>query len=140
MSEHFIKIRELLGKPYRDLEFLLQCFSEVLEENGEIELASQLPWLSNTNPVFESGNRQKLLHLYSICFQLLNLSEVNGAVQNRRRKTETEGLGSVNGLWGDVLGNLKSRGVGESDILEQFRQIEVEPVLTAHPTEAKRRV
>lgn len=134
------KIQEILGKPYKDLEFLLECFSEVLVENDEQELAKQLPWLSESEPEFKSSNLRELLHMYSISFQLLNLCEVNGAVQNRRRKQEVDGYGSVNGLWGSVLENLKSKGVDEDQILEQFRNVEAEPVLTAHPTEAKRPV
>lgn len=140
MKSHLQEIQNLLGKPYRDLEFMLRSFMEVLEENGEEALAAQMPWISEEEPQFSPENLQKLLHLYSICFQLLNLSEVNGAVQNRRRKRDAEGIGSVNGLWGSVLSNLKKSGVPEQEILEQFRQTEVEPVLTAHPTEAKRPV
>jgi phosphoenolpyruvate carboxylase len=111
MGTLFNEVRELLGKPYRDLEFLLGCFSEVLEENGKKELAAQLPWITVSEPVFAAENRQDLLHLYSICFQLMNLCEVNGAVQNRRCRQEAEGLDSVNGLWGNVLTDLKNRGV-----------------------------
>jgi phosphoenolpyruvate carboxylase len=140
MNTLFGEIKGLLGKPYHDLEFLLGCLSEVLAENGEAELAAQIPWMAECEPEFNPGNRRELLHLYSICFQLLNLSEVNGAVQNRRRKRESGGLASVNGLWGSVLADLKERGIREAQVIGQFRQIEVEPVLTAHPTEAKRPV
>jgi len=140
MSIQFEKIKSQLGKPYRDLEFLLQCFSEVLQENNETELAAHIPWLNDIEPKFRNQDHKKLFHLYSIAFQLLNLVEVNGAVQNRRQKQEKEGLDSVNGLWGSVLSDLKLKGVTGKQILEQFRHIEVEPVLTAHPTEAKRPV
>ncbi|MDX2431343.1 MAG: phosphoenolpyruvate carboxylase [Bacteroides sp.] len=140
MNNDLSNIQEILGKPYRDLEFLLQCFSEVLEENNEPDLAAQIPWISQEEPQFTPGKLKEQLHLYSICFQLLNLCEVNGAVQNRRSKQEADGLGSVNGLWGNVLENLKSKGFDEKMILEQFQNVEVEPVLTAHPTEAKRPV
>jgi len=139
-STRFNQIKDLLGKPYQDLEFLLLCLSEVLEENGEDELAVQIPWISGKTPDFSGGNKQKLLQLYSIAFQLLNLSEVNGAVQNRRQTREKEGLESVNGLWGRVLFDLKKKGVSGEEIMEQFQHIEAEPVLTAHPTEAKRPV
>ena len=140
MNTHLNKIQEILGKPYKDLEFLLECFSEVLNENKETELAAQIPWISESEPVFTNDKLNEQLHMYSICFQLLNLCEVNGAVQNRRHKQEADGLGSVNGLWGNVLKNLKSKGIDEKMILEQFQNVEVEPVLTAHPTEAKRPV
>lgn len=140
MNTHLSKIQENLGKPYRDLEFLLECFSEVLIENGEAELAAQIPWITEKELKFDSAILREQLHLHSISFQLLNLCEVNGAVQNRRRKQENEGLGSVNGLWASVMEDLKNRGIDESKIMEQFRNVEAEPVLTAHPTEAKRPV
>jgi phosphoenolpyruvate carboxylase len=140
MNSRFSEIKEILGKPYRDLEFMLECLADVLERNGETDLASQIPWLSGSTPDFSGSNRHKLLRLYSIAFQLLNLSEVNGAVQGRRRKHDDQGLASVNGLWGSVLSDLKERGVDQQMILDHFRHIEAEPVLTAHPTEAKRPV
>jgi len=37
-----------LGKPYFDLEFLLNCFHEVLIENNEPELAQCIPWISGS--------------------------------------------------------------------------------------------
>ena len=140
MNTRFSEIKELLGKPYMDLEFILRCLADVLEENGEHDLASQIPWLTSAEPDLSGGNRHKLLRLYSIAFQLLNLSEVNGAVQGRRRKQEDQGLDSVNGLWGSVLSSLKQQGVDQNQILEHLPFIEAEPVLTAHPTEAKRPV
>ena len=133
-TTRFKQIKNLLGKPYQDLEFMLICLSEVLEENGEAELATQIPWISRKSPDFSSENKHKLLQLYSIAFQLLNLSEVNGAMQNRRRTRDKEGLDSVNGLWGRVLFDLKKRGVSGEEIIAQFQHIEAEPVLTAHPT------
>jgi phosphoenolpyruvate carboxylase len=139
-NTRFTEIKNVLGKPYQDMEFLLNCFSEVLEENGESDLACRIPWISEKPPDFSGENKSKMLQLYSIAFQLLNLSEVNGAMQNRRRKRDTAGLDSVNGLWGKVLSDFKKREVSGEEIMEQFRHIEAEPVLTAHPTEAKRPV
>jgi len=139
-SKRFSEIKNLLGKPYQDLEFLLYCFSEVLNENGEGELAAQIPWISDRPPDFSAESKNKILKLYSISFQLLNLSEVNGEVQKRRMSADKSGLESVNGLWGKVLFDLKERGVSGEEIIEQLRNVEAEPVLTAHPTEAKRPV
>jgi phosphoenolpyruvate carboxylase len=140
MNQPIQNIKSILGKPYYDFELLLSLLAEVLKENNEEDLARQIPLLSNHSLEYENFDDIKLLHLYSICFQLLNLSEVNGAVQNRRTKQEKEGLESINGMWANALNEIKAMGVDEQTIIEVFKEINIEPVLTAHPTEAKRPV
>ena len=44
----------------------------------------------------------------------------------------------MNGLWGERLQTLLHAGLSAADIAQQLPQVRVEPVLTAHPTEAKR--
>ncbi|MBN1984987.1 MAG: phosphoenolpyruvate carboxylase [Prolixibacteraceae bacterium] len=133
-------LKTQLGKPYHDLEFLLHCFKDVLTENGENELASIIPWICNTCTYENMEFSQKHFQLFSVCFQLLNLAETNGAVQNRRKTEEEKTLRSINGLWSNSLEILKKNGFSEQEIAEIFSEIEVQPVLTAHPTEAKRPV
>ncbi len=140
MKQLLEEVRERIGKPYTDFEFLLQCFSEVLSENNQQELAGMLPWISEKEPVFNEGNTESLLHLFSISFQLLNLAEVNGAVQNRRDRQEEGGLENVSGMWGDVFNLLKGKGIEGETLAQHLPHIHAEPVLTAHPTEAKRPV
>ncbi len=133
-------LKKELGKPYYDLEFLLNCFKEVLLDNNEQELASCIPWISDESSYKDAVFSQKHFHMFSVCFQLLNLAETNGAVQNRRKAEEKESLSSINGLWANSFEILKKNGFTEDQIAGIFSEIEVEPVLTAHPTEAKRPV
>ncbi|MFW6277478.1 MAG: phosphoenolpyruvate carboxylase [Prolixibacteraceae bacterium] len=133
-------LKKELGKPYHDLEFLLNCFKEVLLENGEENLAKTLPWICDECQYNNLEFTQKHFHMFSVCFQLLNLAETNGAVQNRRRIEEENSLSSINGLWANSLDLLKEKGIRENEITHTFNAIEVQPVLTAHPTEAKRPV
>ncbi len=133
-------VQHQLGKPYFDLEFLLECFREVLVENNEPELAKQLPWIGSEFHYDDENFTQKHFHLYSVSFQLLNLAETNGAVQNRRKMEEKNSFSSINGLWANSLELLKKNGIDENQIKAVFDEIEVQPVLTAHPTEAKRLV
>ncbi|MDR3652047.1 MAG: phosphoenolpyruvate carboxylase [Paludibacter sp.] len=133
-------VKTKLSKPYEDLEFLLNCFKEVLIESGEMELANNIPWIISS-PVFNAkAFNEKHLQLYSTCFQLLNIAEVNGAVQNRRKKEDEYSLVGINGLWAQNLHVLKENGFKEEEILLNLSNIQVEPVLTAHPTEAKRTI
>jgi len=129
-------VKTELGKPYKDLEFLLDCLKDVLIENGEEELLPYIPWLNAPENIPELNTKH--VQLYSIIFQLLNTAEVNGAVQNRRKVEDEQSLSTVAGLWADSLEKLKEEGVSEEKIIAILPTIRVEPVLTAHPTEAKR--
>ena len=134
------KVQEQLPKVYDDLEFLLLCLKEVMIESGEVELARDIPWISNNSDLSHKIFSEKHLQLYSTCFQLLNIVEVNGAVQNRRKREDEHSLFSINGLWSYNLELLKQKGIKPAEIITQLPNVHVEPVLTAHPTEAKRTV
>ena len=133
-------VRNNLGKPYEDLEFLLNCLKEVLEESGEAELAAEIPWINKVKTVHKPSFTGKQLQLYSICFQLLNIVEVNGAVQNRRMAEDQQSLSDTNGLWSYNLHLLQRNGFSAEQIAAFLPHIQAEPVLTAHPTEAKRTI
>ena len=135
--ELFQEAMEQFQEPYEDLDFLLKCFREVLQENNEPELSDALPWI-NDKEIRPEEFTSRHIQLYSIVFQLLNMVEVNGAVQNRRRVEDEQSLAAVNGLWGHTLQRLKEEGFSQEHILDALPHIRVEPVLTAHPTEAKR--
>ena len=133
-------LKQQLGKPYYDLEFLLNCFKEVLVENNESELAEYIPWISGNDNFDKINFNEKHFHMYSISFQLLNLAETNGAVQTRRKEEEKNTLSSINGLWANSFEILKKRRFNEKEIAAIFSEIEVHPVLTAHPPESTRPV
>ncbi len=129
-----------IGKPYSDLNFLLECLVEVLEANNERDYIPYIPWINNQVPLPTPEHEQKTIHLYSISFQLLNLCETNWAVQSRRNKQQKQGTKSVNGRWAQTFSELINSGISQDEIIATLSQLELEPVLTAHPTEAKRTV
>ncbi len=125
-----------IGKPYRDLRFLLEALAESFRDNGEPEMARAIPWINGNN----SRNQpdfSKQVQLYSLVFQLINMVEINHAVQNRRSVEDTD-LAGVKGLWARTVKDLRDKGVSLRKITTEMQHISVEPVLTAHPTEAKR--
>jgi phosphoenolpyruvate carboxylase len=129
-------VQQTIGKPYKDLEFLLECFKEVLLESQTPEMANLLPWINGETR--KAQFRKRDIQLYSMAYQFLNLVEINGAVQERRKQEEESGLSAVNGLWAQNLQMLKEAGVPQEQIATLLGQTYIEPVLTAHPTEAKR--
>ncbi len=117
-------VKKKVGKPYRDLEFLLIALDEVLKENGEGEVAAQIPWVNKTESFDPEKFTDKHIQLYSLIFQLMNMDEDKGD--------------SVAGSWAENLKKLKTLGISDEKIAKLLPEIKVEPVLTAHPTEAKR--
>lgn len=131
-------IKRLQGKIDSDLRFLLECFREVLFELGEKEAALIIPWRDDSRSCNDKVATARACQLYSIAFQLLGMVEENAAVQVRRVVESENGLSSERGLWGNTLLKLKDDGYTENEIAASLGAVHVEPVLTTHPTEAKR--
>ncbi|GFO62546.1 phosphoenolpyruvate carboxylase [Geomonas paludis] len=121
-------------KLQRDLDYLMDCLAEMFNGLGESQLAACLPKSGSMAPSEDC----KFVRAWSIAFQLLSMAEENFAVQTRRAVESSQGLVAAPGLWGRVLEKLNRSGVPQEQIAELLGQIRVEPVLTAHPTEAKR--
>lgn len=124
----------------QDIQFLIQCFREVLEENGESALANALPWQETGTSTLETSalDAIKLTQAYSIAFQLLNIVEENAVVQYRRHLEKQDAVDRFSGLWGQNLQALQQAGLSDEQVAAELARLHVEPVLTAHPTEAKR--
>jgi phosphoenolpyruvate carboxylase len=132
-------LAEGFSKIDRDLRFLVDCLREVLEEMGEADLARHVPWSAGfqAQAVPDLAPR-KIGQVYSIAFQLLNMVEENAAAQTRRARAGQVPPLPEPGMWSDHLTRLKKEGWKASEVADALVEIEVEPVLTAHPTEAKR--
>lgn len=126
-------------KAERDFMFLLLCFQEVLRDLGERDLAEHLPWQNASIPLEHYPDAERALQAFSIFFQLLNMAEENSAAQNRRALEAEHGLSHLTGLWGKTLLRCREHGISEATISAMLPEVSIEAVLTAHPTEAKRK-
>ena len=125
-----------LSKIDRDLNFLIENLSAVLRRLGQEEIADNLPWQGKKLPIGKFSD--SIGQAYSISFQLLNIVEENASAQARRARETKYGFGAESGLWGEWLGTLKKLRLKPEEIAAALPEVRVEPVLTAHPTEAKR--
>ncbi|MEM1083178.1 MAG: phosphoenolpyruvate carboxylase [Verrucomicrobiota bacterium] len=117
------------------LSYLIDCLGEALESLGETELLPYLPW---SGEVPEDHPPEGTQQLYSIGFQLLNMVEERVAAGIRREREKALGAESIRGLWPRALKDLSDLGLSPKDIVGVLSDVDVQPVLTAHPTEAKR--
>ena len=131
---------DTVGAINDDLRFLLGCFHEVLETVGAPDLARWLPALPADSALrpLDQPYPERLAQAYSLVFQLLNMVEERAAIAARRGAEARQGLAAVSGLWGSSLQQLVSLGLDQGQIAAALGEVAVEPVLTAHPTEAKR--
>ncbi|KNC48272.1 phosphoenolpyruvate carboxylase [Thecamonas trahens ATCC 50062] len=133
------------NKVEADVTFMVSRLAEVLKADGYGEVAARLPWVNGAadsaapaSAALDIGQRRKLVQALSLSFQLLNMVEENAAAQGRRHREGAHGLAAENGLFGSVFARLGDRGLNSAQAAELLASVHVEPVLTAHPTEAKR--
>lgn len=74
----------------------------------------------------------------SYYLQLLNLAEEYVANYMRRIREDSLGPAAESGHWGSYFKQFRELGIPAEAVREQLAKVEVEPVFTKHPTEAKR--
>jgi len=121
-----------------DRIFILDCYIEMLRKINEFDIIELL----KNNQISKINQHHlcsdKVIQSLSIYFQLMTLVEENAATQFRRKMEDDEKINSVRGSWSEALYFWKENNCNEDEILNVISETQVIPVLTAHPTEAKR--
>ena len=123
----------------REVIEIMECLSTVLRSTAHSSLAEALPWLAGDEGLAAvPEDPGATAQVYSISFQLLDMIEEQVAHDTIRERERALGVAAERGLWPHALAAMKSEGRTEAEIAAAFRETRVEPVFTAHPTEAKR--
>ncbi|HTG49218.1 MAG TPA: phosphoenolpyruvate carboxylase, partial [Gemmatimonadales bacterium] len=80
----------------------------------------------------------RALQVQGIWFQLLSIAEQNAAMRRRRQIEAERGHDQLRGTFENVISSAAASGIKADDIRALLDQLRVRPVITAHPTEAKR--
>lgn len=122
--------------------FIIGCYTEMLTRINEQEI---IPLITNDIqdfPITDNNDDEnyidKAIQSLSIYFQLMTLVEENAATHYRRKMENQNSIASLRGSWGEVFEIWRAQNLDENDMLHAISEVNVMPVLTAHPTEAKR--
>jgi phosphoenolpyruvate carboxylase len=80
----------------------------------------------------------RALQVQGIWFQLLSIAEQNAAMRRRRQIEAERGHHQLRGTFENVISTAAASGIPAAEIRTLLQQLRVRPVITAHPTEAKR--
>jgi len=82
---------------------------------------------------------EALIRAFGLYFQLANLAEERHRVRTLRRRARAGRRASVEGSLAWALAGLPPEAASEAALRDQLERLAIVPVLTAHPTEARRR-
>ena len=80
----------------------------------------------------------RTLQVQGLWFQLLSIAEQNAAMRRRRQVEAERGYEQLRGTFAQVVSDAAAGRIPAQEIRELLSILRVRPVLTAHPTEAKR--
>ncbi len=81
-----------------------------------------------------------LLRAYTAFFHLVNKAEQEEIIRiNRERARQSSPENPRAESIQEAIHHLKQRGLGRDEVIELLRNLDIQPTLTAHPTEARRR-
>lgn len=116
------------------IQFFREILIDVLTDLDQSDLISLLPWGDHSRISIPNSNlSEKAVQVLSLCFSLLNMVEENVANQTRRINKPSE-----ESLWSNTFLIAKNFNITPSQLSKISKRLTISPVLTAHPTEAKR--
>jgi len=143
ISENIHLLGELLGRIISELESpklfeteeIIRALAKA-RRGGDAKAAEQLK-----QQVFqlETEDARVIAAAFAAYFDLVNLAEENHRVQLLRQREHESFPEPVHESIGEAIAALKQNGVSSREMSALMESLSIELVLTAHPTEARRR-
>ncbi|MFC2176233.1 phosphoenolpyruvate carboxylase [Bacteroidota bacterium] len=120
-----------------DKENILSCFKEMLSNIEETDLSI---FIDSENKSIRNSTipDEKVVQAFGIYFQLMSLIEENARIQFNRHLEKADGISAIRGSWGETFKRWSEKGIDQAKMIDTISSVHICPVLTAHPTEAKR--
>jgi phosphoenolpyruvate carboxylase len=131
-------IRRQAGVDVYELEERFRALSKVRrgDKDAAPEVTRKLSQLvDDLNP----ADLQAVARAFTVYFQLVNVAEDQQRSRVLRGRIRAESPEPIEGSIKSAVGELWRSGVDEFEMQRMVNRLQIEPVFTAHPTEAKRR-
>lgn len=130
-----VVLRESEGEPFfRKVERLRSLCKDLRQEPSDAKARDLEEFLLGLS----SADGDRLARAFTLYFQLVNSAEEDFRMA-RLRRHEADPAGAAPMSVERLFADLKAGGVPSEKVGEALSRLMIEPVLTAHPTEAKRR-
>ena len=130
-------VGEILAEQQSD-EFLSQVEAIRVAAIQRRENHQAIDTLADNLSGLELEQAEGLVRAFALWFQAVNLAERVHRIR-RRRDYQKAGASSQPGSLAAIIRQLKNDGVSLDELVSVVQRLHIEPVLTAHPTEAIRR-
>ena len=119
---------------------VVELLSELMLQLVRLRAPEVEPVLRGERPAHELSAEQlaRTLQVQGIWFQLLSIAEQNAAMRRRRQIEAERGYQTLRGTFAQVVAAAAEAKVPAAEIHALLEHLRVRPVITAHPTEAKR--
>ncbi len=95
--------------------------------------------LANEVKALNADAARVMASAFAVYFDLVNLAEETHRIRALRERERIQHPAPIGESIGDAVARLKARGLTSGQMAELLETLRIELVLTAHPTEAKRR-
>lgn len=136
MSEATFALVDTAEYLRRTAGLLHACFLDVVRtHHPEIEPALKG---EAVDPAAPPELVARAIQAQGMWFQLLSIAEQNAAMRQRRQSEVERGYDQLRGTFAQVVSTAARSGITAEEVQSLVGALRVRPVITAHPTEAKR--
>ena len=129
-------ITEQAGETIYDLVERLRLAAIAFRNDEQPEVRERL---EAELDALELHDAEAVITAFSLYFQLVNMAEARARVRALRRRERAAREGLLDDSVAEAVARLRRAGRSEADLDAIFAGLRITPVLTAHPTEARRR-
>jgi phosphoenolpyruvate carboxylase len=130
---------ELESRPLFEIEERVRAFAKQRRSDDAALAAEGAAALTGEISALDADSARVIAGAFAVYFDLVNTAEDNNRLMALRQEALTKSPAPVHDSIEEAVAFLKAKGMSPAQMDELLERLQIELVLTAHPTEARRR-